>query len=57
MLEKVQNISLKESFIVYNTMTHMPIATQRLSKHDPEVTLSKIEDHPSPGNGPINKHS
>jgi hypothetical protein len=32
----------------------MSIARQRLGKHIPEFTLSKIEEYPLLGNGPIN---
>jgi hypothetical protein len=44
-------------FILYNIVTHMPLARQRLGKHIPEVTLSTTEGHPLLGKGPIKTHS
>jgi hypothetical protein len=40
-----------------NTVTHMTIAGERLSKRIPEITLSTIEGYPLLRNGPINTHS
>jgi hypothetical protein len=40
--------------ISQNIVTHMTIARQQLGKHNPGVTLSTKEGHPSLGNRPIN---
>jgi hypothetical protein len=39
-----------------HTVTHMPIAKQRLGKHIPEINLSMIEGRPLLDNRPINMH-
>jgi hypothetical protein len=44
------------STIRYYIVTYMPVAKERLGKHIPEVTLSKI-GHSLLGSGQINTHS